>query len=117
MNRSDITDLPPRDRMRAFLGGCLASDKTTPAQLAKKLGYANDRIVQQWLTGTTKVPLQQLSSISDKVNCDLSDLLAVWLAQELPDDLHMLSTARRIVGAWEFLLIDAAREIYGVEEA
>jgi DNA-binding Xre family transcriptional regulator len=100
----ELEELPPRRRMLRFLELGFQYRKSTPDELAKELGYANVSIVKQWMSGSAKVPLKQLSSIANHFDCDVADVLQCWLAQELPDDPQMMATANRILGGWEWLL-------------
>jgi DNA-binding Xre family transcriptional regulator len=108
----ELEELPPRRRMLRFLELSFQHRKSTPDELAKELGYANVSIVQQWMSGSAKVPLKQLSSIADHFDCDVADVLRCWLAQELPDDTRMMATANRILDGWEWMLVVAARDVY-----
>lgn len=108
----ELEELPPKSRMPRFLELNFQYRKSTPRELAKDLGYANANIVKQWLSGSTKVPLKQLSRIADHFTCDVADVLQCWLAQECPDDPQMMLTANRILDSWEFLLVASARDIY-----
>ncbi len=98
--------------MSCFLELNFQYRKSTPHELAKDLGYANANIVKQWVSGSTKVPLKQLSGIANHFDCDVADVLPCWLAQELPDDPRMMATANRILDGWEWMLIVAARDVY-----
>ena len=108
----ELEELPPRRRMLRFLELNFQHRKSTPDELAIELGYANVSIVKQWMSGSAKVPLKQLNNIANHFECDVADVLQCWLAQELPDDPHMMSVADRILNIWEWLLVATARDIY-----
>lgn len=113
MHFSELESLPPQKQMPRFLKLAFQEHGSTPAELAEKLGYARDTMVVQWIKGSAKVPLQQVSAISCFFECDISHVLGPWLAQECPDDLNILHASKRLVGFWEFSVINVAREVYG----
>ncbi|HPF23408.1 MAG TPA: helix-turn-helix transcriptional regulator [Hyphomonas sp.] len=113
MHFPELENLPPQKQMPRFLQLAFVKQNSTPAELAEKLGYARDTMIVQWMNGTAKVPLQQVSAISCFFECDISHVLGPWLAQECPDDLNILHAAKRLVGFWEFSVINVAREVYG----
>ena len=113
MHYSEVENLPPKRQMPRFLELAFEQHDSTPAELAEKLGYARETMVVQWMKGTARVPLQHVSAISHFFSCEVSDVLAPWLAQECPDDLNILHAAKRLVGFWEFSIINVAREVYG----
>lgn len=112
----EIEKLPPRRRMARFLEVAFKHRRKTPEDLANHLGYSRDTMVKQWMRGSAKVPLNQISSISMFFEIDVADILPCWLAQEVPDDELMMLTAGRILGVWEMLLVHAARDVYGADE-
>ncbi|MBU2605329.1 MAG: hypothetical protein KKC43_05500 [Alphaproteobacteria bacterium] len=109
---------PPELRLSYFLDGELSGDDYDERleKLSKALGYKNPNIVKQWLSGKTKVPLRHITALSDFVNCDISEVLPLWLSQELPDDWRLYSAGTRMLSVWEFMLVNVARDVYGHEK-
>jgi hypothetical protein len=113
-----IDQAPPVLRLSYFLDGELCGDDYDKRleKLSKALGYKNSNIVKQWLSGKTKVPLRHITALSGFFNCDISEVLPLWLSQELPDDVLLYCAGTRMLSVWEFLLVSAARDVYAHDE-
>jgi len=109
-----IDQAPPEKRLSYFLDGELSGEDYDERleKLSKALGYTNSAIVKQWLSGKTKVPLRHITALSGFFNCDISEVLPLWLSQELPDDVHLYRAGERMLSVWEFMLVNVARDVY-----
>ena len=112
-----IDQSPPKQRLSFFLEAELRGDDYDERleKLSKTLGYANTTIVKRWVSGKAQVPLQHITAISDFFNCDISDVLPLWLSQELPDDWRLYRAGTRMLSGWEFMLVNVARDVYNYE--
>jgi DNA-binding Xre family transcriptional regulator len=112
-----IDQSPAEKRLSLFLDAELSRDDDNDRleKLSTALGYTNSTIVKKWVSGKAKVPLQHVTAISDFLNCDISDVLPLWLSQELPDDWHLYSAGKRMLSVWEFMLVNVARDVYNYE--
>lgn len=115
-NISWLDSFPPEQRLALFLEEALAGEDRDEriSKLAAELRYMNAKSVEMWTTGTAKVPLRMLSPLSVHLGCDLSDLLPLWIAQEMAgdDEDRLYTAAKRMLSAWEWGLIAVARDIY-----
>lgn len=111
-----LDDLPADKRLAAYLDEILAGDDRDERirKLAAELGYAHAKTVHSWTTGAAKVPLQRLLPIALHVGRDVSELLPLWLSQELAgeDGDRLYQASKRMLSAWEFSLISVARDVY-----
>jgi hypothetical protein len=109
-----IDQAPPEKRLSYFLDGKLSGEDYDERleKLSKALGYTNSAIVKQWVSGKTKVPLRHITALSGFFNCDISEVLPLWLSQELPDDVHLYRAGTRMLSVWEHMIIDVARDVY-----
>lgn len=111
-----LDDFPPEKRLALYLDEALAGEDREDRlrQLATELGYKNAKTVEMWTTGAAKVPLRVLMPIAHHLGGDVSDLLPLWIAQEMAgDDKDQLYKAsKRMLGAFEFGIISVAREVY-----
>lgn len=111
-----LDDLPADKRLAAYLDEILAGDDRDERirKLATELGYAHAKTVHSWTTGAAKVPLRRLLPIARHLGRDVSELLPLWISQELAgtDEDRLYRAARRCVSAWEWGLIVVARDIY-----
>ena len=108
----ELEETPPNRRMSRFLQLAFEHCKSTPSELAEKLGYSRDTTVAQWVRGSNNVPLRHVSKIANFFGFDIAHVLAPWLAQECPDDPHIVSVADRVITVWEWQLIHVARDIH-----
>ena len=83
----ELEETPPNRRMSRFLELSFEYRKSTPAQLAEKLGYKRDTTVVQWMRGSAKVPLRHLSTISNFFSHDIAHVLSAWLRSGMPGRL------------------------------
>jgi len=109
-----IDQAPAEKRLSLFLDAELSrdDDNNRLEKLSTALGYTNSTIVKKWVSGKAKVPLRHVTAISDFFNCDISDVLPLWLSQELPDDWRLYSAGTRMLSAWEWMLVSVARDVY-----
>jgi hypothetical protein len=112
-----IDQAPPELRMSHFLSGELSGDDYDERleKLSTTLGYQNSNTVKQWVSRKAKVPLRHVTPLSDFFNCDISEILPLWLSQELPDDVHLYRAGQRMLSVWEFMLVNVARDVYNHE--
>jgi len=112
----ELEETPPNRRMSRFLELSFEYRNSTPAELAEKLGYTRDATIVQWVRGSTNVPLRHVSTIAFFFGFDVADVLSAWLAQECPDDGHIVSVADRVMTVWEWQLVYVARDIYNYQD-
>lgn len=114
-----LDHLPADKRMAAYLDEALSGEDRDDRirKLATELGYANAKTVHSWTTGAMKVPLRMLTPLALHLGRDVSELLPMWIAQEMAgsDEDRLYRATRRCVSAWEWALVAVAREIYGVD--
>lgn len=108
--------LPADKRMPAYLHEALSGKDRDERirKLATELGYEHAKTVHSWTTGAAKVPLRMLAPLALNLSRDVSELLPMWIAQEIAstDEDRLYRAARRCVSAWEWGLIAVARDIY-----
>jgi hypothetical protein len=111
-----LDHLPADKRMAAYLDEALSGEDRDDRirKLATELGYAHGKTVHSWTTGAAKVPLRLLTPLALNLGRDVSELLPMWIAQEMAgtDEDRLYRAARRCVSAWEWGLIAVARDIY-----
>lgn len=111
-----LDHLPADKRMEAYLHEALSGKDRDEriSKLATELGYEHAKMVHSWTTGAAKVPLRMLSPLALNLGRDVSELLPMWIAQEMisADEDRLYRAARRCVSAWEWGLIAVARDIY-----
>lgn len=117
MNSIDWLDEYPADlRMSLYLEDIVSGEdrETRLNELAKELGYAHRRIIQAWVAGKSKIPLKALMTIASHIGRDVSELVPLWIAQEMKDEDggRLYQASKRWLSAWEFGLIATARDIY-----
>lgn len=115
-----LDDLPADKRLAAYLDDILAGDDRDQQikKLASELGCASAKTIHNWTTGTAKVPLRMLTPIALHIGRDVSQLLPLWVSQELAgeDGDRLYQASKRMLSAWEFGLVAVARDIYAVSE-
>lgn len=111
-----LNDFPPQKRLGIFLSEALDGEdyEEKVQQLAIELGYKNAKMVEMWTTGAAKVPLRMLSPLSVHIGCDVSDLLPLWISQEMAgeDGDRLYKSSQRMLSIWEWSLVAVARDIY-----
>jgi len=111
-----LDHLPADQRLAGYLDDLLAGEdhEEQVAALASALKYSRPQIVKSWITGAAKVPLKALLPIAQQTGRDVSELLPLWIAQEMrdADGDRLYQASKRCVSAWEFGLIAVARDIY-----
>lgn len=112
-----LDHLPADKRMAAYLDEALGGEDRDDRirKLATELGYAHVKTVHSWTTGAAKVPLHRLLPIALHIGRDVSELLPLWISQELAgeDGDRLYQASKRMLSAWEFGVIAVARDVYG----
>ena len=85
----------------------------TPSELAEYLGYSGKSIIDMWIHGKAKIPLDRLSSICRFLELDIADIIPHWFAQECPEDTKLVEAGKRMLSFWEMQVIYTTREVYG----
>ncbi len=116
-NNIDWLDhLPADQRLAGYLDDLLAGEdhEEQVAALATALNYTRPQIVKSWITGTAKVPLKALLPIAQHTGRDVSEILPLWVSQEMAgDDADQLYKAsKRMLSLFEFSIIAVARDVY-----
>lgn len=115
-----LDHLPAEKRMAAYLDEALSGKDRDERiwKLATELGYTHGKTLHSWITGAAKVPLRMLTPLAVQLGRDVSELLPMWIAQEMAgtDEDRLYRVVRRCVSAWEWGLIAVARDIYRAED-
>lgn len=111
-----LDELPADKRMAAYLDEALSGEDRDERirKLATELGYAHAKTIHRWTTGAAKVPLHRLLPIALHIGRDVSELLPLWISQELAgeDGDRLYQASKRMLSAWEFSVIAVARDVY-----
>ncbi len=111
-----LDDFPPQQRLALFLDAELAGEDRDEQirRLATELGYKNAKTVEMWTTCASKVPLHMLTRIAHNTGGDVSNLLPLWIAQEMAgeDADQLYNASKRMLSLFEFSVIAVARDVY-----
>jgi hypothetical protein len=115
-----LDHLPADQRLAGYLDDLLASEnhEEQVSALATALKYTRPQVVKSWITGVAKVPLKALLPIAQHTGRDVSELIPLFVAQEMKDadGDRLYQASKRCISAWEWGLIAVARDIYQGDE-
>lgn len=101
----NFADCLPKDRFPQFLYDCLDPGKGDAGydELAEHLGYSSTYPVMNWVKGA-RVPLKYLKAISEFLDMDVSELIPLYIAQEMDeaDNDFLFDAVCRILTADEY---------------
>ena len=114
-----LDHLPADQRLSGYLDDLLAGEdhEEQVSALAAALNYTRPQVVKSWITGAAKVPLKALLPIAQHTGRDVSELIPLFVAQEMKDadGDRLYQASKRCLSAWEWGLIAVARDIYAVD--
>lgn len=115
-----LDHLPADQRLAGYLDDLLAGEdhEEKVAAVATALKYSRPQAVKSWITGAAKVPLKALLPIAHHIGRDVSELLPLWIAQEMAgeDADQLYQASKRMLSLFEFGVIAVARDVYRGDE-
>lgn len=110
--RVQMSHLMGQHPMRALLKRTMQERGVTAEGLGKAIGFADGRIVEQYLNGPSKLPINRAEMVASVLELEFELVLRAWLTECYPDVLELLEKlpAPPLLTATERRLIAFLRE-------